>query len=155
MERLAREQGETAILTAPCGIEAIVLHTVEAEQHGPPLLRRLPARADAPRRLGQGRWPPASSPPSASGCSRRPATPGSQATLEQIRRRGWVRTSGELDPGVSAVAAPVLDARGRLLAGLSLAGPTARMADAGFEATAAAVCEAASTIEAALAARDQ
>ena len=78
-----------------------------------------------------------------------------EATFEQIRRRGWVLTSGELDGGVSAVAAPVRDARGRILAGLSLAGPTGRMADAGFEQTAAAVCEAASTIEAALAARDQ
>src|ERR1700734_348915 len=32
MERLAREQGETVILTAPCGPEAIVLAVVETEQ---------------------------------------------------------------------------------------------------------------------------
>ena len=31
MERLSREQGETVILSAPCGLEAIGLHTVEAE----------------------------------------------------------------------------------------------------------------------------
>ena len=46
--------GETAILTAPCGLEAIVLHVVETEQAGAPLLRGLPPRADAPRRLREG-----------------------------------------------------------------------------------------------------
>jgi DNA-binding IclR family transcriptional regulator len=43
------------------------------------------------------------------------------------RRDGHVVTHGELDEGASAVAAPVLDGRGRLVAGLSLAGPTPRM----------------------------
>ena len=49
MEQLAREQGETVILTAPCGLEAIVLHTVEAEQ---PVRLSYAAYRRAPMHLG-------------------------------------------------------------------------------------------------------
>ena len=55
----------------------------------------------------------------------------------RARRRGRAR-----------VAAPVLDARGRLLAGLSLAGPTERMRAAGLDAMVTAVRAAAAQIEA-------
>jgi DNA-binding IclR family transcriptional regulator len=48
--------------------------------------------------------------------------------LEEARQRGFVVTHGELDHGVSGVAAPVLGVRGRLLAGLTLVGPTERVA---------------------------
>ncbi|MGH2893422.1 MAG: IclR family transcriptional regulator, partial [Solirubrobacteraceae bacterium] len=33
MEELSEEVGETVILTAPCALETIVLHVVEAERH--------------------------------------------------------------------------------------------------------------------------
>ncbi len=154
MERLVREQGETAILTAPCGVEAIVLHTVEAEHT---VRLSYAAYRRAPMHLGaSGKVLAAWLEPGDRGRLLEAAgDPALEEALEQIRRRGWVLTSGELDPGVSAVAAPVRDARGRIVAGLSLAGPTERMAHAGFAATATAVREAAATIEAALAARDQ
>ena len=154
MERLVREQGGTPILTAPCGLEAIVLHTVEAEHTvrlSYAVYRRAPMHLGASGKVVAAWLEPAERERLIAAAG----DPGLEATLEQVRNHGWVRTSGELDPGVSAVAAPVRDARGRILAGLSLAGPTARMADAGFAQTAAAVCEAARTIEAALAARDQ
>ena len=126
MEQLSRELGETAILTAPCGLEGIVLHVVETEQPlGPALLRAVPARADAPRRLRQDPRRIPRRPASASGCSRRSGRrrwprPGADP------RRGFAFTAGELDPGAAGLAVPILDRRGRIAAGLSVAGPIER-----------------------------
>jgi DNA-binding IclR family transcriptional regulator len=136
MRALAREHGETAILTAPAGLYAIGLASVESPQHA--------------MRLSYGRWRTAPMHLGASGkvllahlddaaagrvvaAARRGVGGGRvdeavlRAELEAARREGHVVTHGELDEGASAVAAPVLDGRGRLVAGLSLAGPTPRM----------------------------
>jgi DNA-binding IclR family transcriptional regulator len=154
MEALARRSGETAILTAPCGLEAIVLHVVEAEH---PVRLSYAAFGRAPMQLGASGKVLAAY--LDAGERRRlieaAGDPGLAAELAAIRRRGSVTTRGELDPGVSAVAAPVLDARGRLLAGLSLGGPSARISAGGLECVEAAVREAASGIEAAIDARDR
>ncbi|WCB91533.1 HTH-type transcriptional regulator KipR [Baekduia alba] len=50
--------------------------------------------------------------------------------LAAIRHRGYVITHSELDEGAGAVAAPILDRRGRLIAGLTIAGPSARIHEA-------------------------
>jgi DNA-binding IclR family transcriptional regulator len=42
--------------------------------------------------------------------------------LDEVRRRGAARTEGELLPGVSALAAPVFDHAGSLVAGLGVLG---------------------------------
>jgi IclR family KDG regulon transcriptional repressor len=55
-------------------------------------------------------------------------------------------TVGELDEGAAAVAAPILDRRGRLVAGLSIAGPAQRLVPGAGETT-AAVTAAAARIE--------
>jgi DNA-binding IclR family transcriptional regulator len=152
MEALSRVHGETAILTAPCGLEAIVLHTVESEQ---PVRLSYAAFGRAPMHLG------------ASGKvlaafldeedrERLLAAVGDPAlgdVLDAIRERGSVATTGEIDPGVSAVAAPVLDPRGRLLAGLSLAGPSERLDAAGLADAQAAVRAAARAVETAIESR--
>jgi IclR family transcriptional regulator, acetate operon repressor len=44
------------------------------------------------------------------------------AELNRIRRRGYALASDELAPGLAAVAAPVFDARGRVIASLGVAG---------------------------------
>jgi DNA-binding IclR family transcriptional regulator len=137
MHALAREYGETAILTAPAGLDAIALASVESPQHA--------------MRLSYGRWRTAPMHLGASGkillahlddaaaervIAAAPRRPGPGARLDgatlraqvhAARRDGHAVTHGELDEGASAVAAPVLDGRGRLVAGLSLAGPTPRM----------------------------
>jgi DNA-binding IclR family transcriptional regulator len=137
MQGLARDYGETAILTAPTGQLAIGLASVESPTHAV--------------RLTYGRWRVAPMHLGASGkvllahLDRRAADrviaaaldgsfggqPLDEAALRdqlaETRRNGYVVTHGELDEGASAAAAPVLDGRGRLVAGLSLAGPTARM----------------------------
>jgi len=153
MERLAREQGETVLLTAPCGPEAIVLGVVETEQRvrlSYATFRRAPIHLGASGKIlaafldaGERERVLAAV-----------GDPALAAALDEIRTRGWCLTSGEIDDGVSAVAAPILDRRRRLLAGLSMAGHSERIAAGGFEARAAAVRAAARAVETALRARE-
>jgi DNA-binding IclR family transcriptional regulator len=49
------------------------------------------------------------------------------AELEEVRSEGYARTIDELEPGLSAIAAPVRGARGDVIAALSISGPTLRM----------------------------
>jgi DNA-binding IclR family transcriptional regulator len=137
MEALAERSGETAILTAPGGTHAMCLASYESDRHA--------------MRLSHDRWRTAPMHLGASGkvllahlddahAERILATPpphpsgGAEiddatlrAQIEATRRDGYLVTDGELDAGATAVAAPVLDPRGRPVAGLSLAGPTARV----------------------------
>lgn len=46
--------------------------------------------------------------------------------LEEIRRAGYAATSGERVEGASSVSAPIRDAEGHVVAGLSVSGPTYR-----------------------------
>lgn len=50
-----------------------------------------------------------------------------RSQLEVIRREGISRTNSERIAGASALAAPVLDAAGRLVVGITLAGPSERV----------------------------
>ena len=137
METLAARTGETAVLTAPGGTHAMCLASIESEQHA--------------MRLSYDRWRTAPMHLGASGkvllahldeahaqriLAAPPAHPAGgeeiddatlRAQIETTRRDGFLVTDGELDEGATAVAAPVLDARGRPVAGLSVAGPTARI----------------------------
>jgi len=54
-----------------------------------------------------------------------------EAELEQARRRGYATAVDELEPGLAAVAAPVLTAE--TVAALSISGPTIRMTPARLE----------------------
>ena len=47
--------------------------------------------------------------------------------LEQIRLDRWATSIGERENGVAAVAAPVTDSTGRVVAALSVSGPTTRL----------------------------
>jgi len=63
--------------------------------------------------------------------------------LARVRRRGFATAFSEWEPGQNAVAAPVLDARGRVIASVDIWGPAyritpARVADLAAEARAAA-----------------
>ena len=127
MEELSEEVGETVILTAPCALEAIVLHVVEAERHSVrlsyTLFRRGPMHRGASGKILAAFLEPA---------ERRRLVDavgdsGLDAELEAVRRDGIAVTAAELDEGAAAVAAPILDRRGRLVAGLSVAGPAERI----------------------------
>lgn len=49
------------------------------------------------------------------------------ADLARARRRGYATAAGELEQGLNAVAAPVLDARGRVIAAVEVWGPAFRV----------------------------
>ena len=115
------------ILTAPCALEAIVLHVVETERHSVRLsyavFRRAPMHRGASGKVLAAFLEPA---------ERRRlldavGEPAWRPSSTRIRDDGIAVTGGELDEGAAAVAAPILDRRGRLVAGLSLAGPTERI----------------------------
>jgi DNA-binding IclR family transcriptional regulator len=127
MARLSEEVGETAILTVPCGLEGIVLHAVETERHSVrlsyALYRRAPMHRGASGKILAAHLEAAEQ-------GRLLAAVGSPALvseLAEIRREGFAVTFGELDPGAAAVAAPILDRRGEIAAGLSVAGPVSRI----------------------------
>ncbi len=50
-----------------------------------------------------------------------------RAQLKLVRERGWAQTLEELEDGLNAVAAPVRDADGAVVAALSVSGPAFRM----------------------------
>ncbi|HYZ80404.1 MAG TPA: IclR family transcriptional regulator [Solirubrobacteraceae bacterium] len=146
MDGLCREVGETVILTAACALEAIVLHVVETELHSVrlsyTLFRRGPMDRGASGKILAAYLEPADR----ARLQAASAAPGLAADLDRIRQAGIAVTAGELDPGAAAVAAPVLDRRGRLLAGLSVAGPAERITG-NVPALSAAVVAAARRVE--------
>lgn len=50
-----------------------------------------------------------------------------RADLRRVRSRGWSLDDEEIFPGLRCVAAPIFGLDGRVLAGVSVAGPTGRM----------------------------
>jgi DNA-binding IclR family transcriptional regulator len=147
MEDLSHRVGETVILCAPCGLEGIMLHAVEAERHSMrlsyPAFRRAPMHRGASGKVMAAYLEPAERERLLAAASDRPELADE---LGIIRADGYAFTAGELDAGAAAVAAPILDRRGRLLAGLSIAGPEQRIV-ADVAGTAAAVMAAARRIE--------
>lgn len=137
MARLAHGHGETAILTVPGGTHAMCLASVESDHHAMRLSydrwRSAPMHLGASGKVLLAHLEDAHAeriladpPPHPEGGARIPvATLRTQ--IAATRRDGYLVTDGELDPGATAVAAPVLDPRGRPVAGLSLAGPTPRV----------------------------
>lgn len=77
-----------------------------------------------------------------------------KAQLRQIRRQGYCLSEGEVDAGATIVAVPIFGRRGRLVAGLSVAGPTFRMDEATVDKTLASLRNAAAAIEEELADAD-
>lgn len=47
--------------------------------------------------------------------------------LAEVRRRGWAQSAAERESGVASVSAPVRDARGEVVAAVSVSGPIDRM----------------------------
>lgn len=63
------------------------------------------------------------------------------------RRRGWVASVAEREPGVASVSAPVLDGDGRVVAAVSVSGPSERVGRAPQRRLAPAVTAAARDLE--------
>lgn len=70
--------------------------------------------------------------------------------LAQVREQGYIVSADDLDLGAHSIAAPIWDYRGRVVAAISIAGPSARFTDAAIRRYVDLVCEAAADISAAL-----
>jgi DNA-binding IclR family transcriptional regulator len=69
-----------------------------------------------------------------------------QAELDAVRERGWACVREELEVGLNAVAAPVYDADAQVVAALSVSGPSYRLGEDEFDATAKRTVAAAESI---------
>ena len=157
MERLAHDIGETVLLTAIRGLQAVCLKRLEGRQHlqflfKPGTLRPLHAGASAKvllafaspvfvdrviRERGLQRFTPAT----ATSARRL------KADLARIRRMGYSITHGEFEAGASAIAAPILEKGDRAVAAISVAGPSARLQGQSLERLVRKVLQAAQAVQ--------
>jgi DNA-binding IclR family transcriptional regulator len=146
MDELSERVGETVLLTAPCGLEGIVLHSVETQRHSVRLsytqFRRAPMHRGASGKILAAYLEDGEQ----ERVLEAVGSPALANELRRIRRAGFVLTEGELDPGAAGLAAPIVDRRERIVAGLSVAGPRERIC-AQVEVLKPAVLRAATTIE--------
>ena len=70
--------------------------------------------------------------------------------LEAVRARGYATAVGELEPGLAAMAAPVRDGSGDVLAALSISGPEGRLTRERIAALAPLLLQEAATVSARL-----
>ena len=66
--------------------------------------------------------------------------------LEAVRARGWAATVEEYELGLNALAAPVLDHEGRVVAAVSVSGPSYRLSPAVFDEVAPRLLRAAAEV---------
>jgi len=66
-----------------------------------------------------------------------------EEALARIRRDGYAVSIGELDPGAHSVAAPIRDKTDRVMAAISIAGPSHRFSDDKIQLFSRLVCRAA------------
>jgi len=136
LEALARQTRETATLEILAGAEVVILDEVMGGRRlevGPFVGSRWPAHATS---TGKVLLAFAATPDPLRGLSRAlrrytDRTVTSRRALRkellEIRRKGFATAVEELEPGFSAVAAPVWRHDGRVVAAISVGGPTARL----------------------------
>jgi DNA-binding IclR family transcriptional regulator len=135
MERLAKQTGETVVLSMLEGGEAVDV----AQASGSHLVgvrnwtgRRSPLHASSDGKVflafgaasaGRGRLP---------ALTRYTITDRKRLAEEvrQVRSRGWASVVGELEEGLNGVAAPLFDDAERCIAAMSISGPAYRLATA-------------------------
>jgi|SRR5690349_10136990 len=61
--------------------------------------------------------------------------------LDETRRRGWAGTNEELEVGLTAIAAPIRDGSGKVVAAVSVSGPSYRLTTASFDGVAGTLME--------------
>lgn len=138
LRRLCHETGETALLTvlSDGNDRSVCLERVESSQ---PLRlsvepgRQIPLHAGASQKVLLAYLPPEEINRLLSGplerlCRATITDPNElRAELAQIRRRGWASSFEETNLGVWGLAVPILNKHGWVIAGVGLAGPSARL----------------------------
>lgn len=159
MTDLSRRTNESVFLTAVSGDESVCIDKIESSQKVRVTLDiggRYPLHAGASNKLLLAYLPPETR--SELIAQELPAyTPNTitdpdvlEEDLARIRRQGWTHSVGELTPGVAAIAVPVRNSTGEVVAALSIAGLASRFTDERFDQLLEATCRAAETISAQL-----
>lgn len=128
LQRLADGTGEAAVLGIASGGEVLVV--LDTAATGEPRLARTPA-LDRCLRAFQPR--------------------GATGDLAAVHEHGWTLDDGEGNPGVRAVAAPVLDQAGYAVAAIAVHGPRIHLTDDRLPSVVDAVCATAGEIAGVLA----
>ncbi|BCJ31109.1 IclR family transcriptional regulator [Actinocatenispora sera] len=160
MRRLRDLTGETVGLSVSLGTERMFIEEVQSVSElrtTSELGHPYPIWAGAPGRVllaGMDAGGRANALADAGDDAWRIATPadrdGFDALLDRIHADGYATASNESVPGVSAVAAPVHDFSGTVVAALSISGPSGRFTDAARHHALAELSSTARTITAAL-----
>jgi IclR family acetate operon transcriptional repressor len=132
LERLVVETGETATLSLPGAADAVTVDFVRSPsavqgvaQLGRPSVSHATAAGKVVLAHADVPLPP---PPLQPFTERTIVDPAALAReVEKVRAQGWAVAVGEREPDLAAVAAPVLGARGELVAVLGVQGPAARL----------------------------
>ncbi|MHB8771873.1 MAG: IclR family transcriptional regulator [Syntrophales bacterium] len=155
LQELVQTSEETASLFVRMGFERVLVQRIEGLR---PLRFSLPIGERLPLHVGAGKVLAAAMPEKELRqmldelgemrlVSGKPlARKELLAELEAIRRQGYAVSQGERMLGIVAVAAPVIDADGRTVAAVSLAGATERMTGGKIERLSIAVRDAARMI---------
>lgn len=155
LEALATETGESATLEVLLGAEAVILDEVSS-RYLVGMTQDVGARNSA-HATSSGKLLVAMGGPEAERllyAGQLPALARSTITtpaalhrhFEQIRELGYAVASSELENGFTAIAAPIYDHMGRVIATVSLGGPEVRFQGAALERLIAAVRRAAAEI---------
>jgi DNA-binding IclR family transcriptional regulator len=156
---LVKLTGETATLEVLVGTEALIIGEVQGRYllgSAPELGRRSPAHVTS---TGKVLLALTHSVPTLGLLEKRtPGTITSHSDLErelaQVRRQGYAMASEELEVGFSALAAPVRNHLGNVVAALSINGPSARLRPDVMRGLVGPVCSAANRISHKLGATD-
>lgn len=131
LERLGRATGETINLAVPRGGVVLIAQVDSSFLLGASNWVGVPVPAHCSA-LGKVFFAFDALPTPTGALERRaPASPTTVEALTRdlngVRRRGWALAWEELEPGLVAVAAPVRAGDGRVVAAISISGPTARI----------------------------
>lgn len=138
MEELGRQTRETILLTRRFGRHSVCIERVEGSQTVRISFERghvQPLHAGASSKLllayaGETEWDQLLTLPLEAFTKDTITQPELlKSQLHKIRGQGYCVSNGEVDLGARAVAVPVKDNRGRLLAALTVVGPAFRMND--------------------------
>ncbi len=148
MERLRDELEETVSLYIRDGMERVRIQAVESRQtirRVAPIGARMPLAVGASSKVLVAY----ASPETREAILNDPSWPESvdreqyRRQLEEIRRKGYATSMEEREAGASAVAAPVLNRSGEIIAALAVSGPVGRLTQEKMESFAPRIREAA------------
>lgn len=143
--------GETATLEVPVGSEVLILDELQGQHilgSTPELGRRWPIHATSTGKLFLALSESVSIPSQLEKCTVRTITNrrALEAELTRIRRTGFSVAVEELEPGFVAIAAPIRNHTGSVIAALSINGPKIRLGPAKRRSYLEPLCESAKRV---------